>query len=98
MNAQHRNIHRGDCVKFNKMKNIQADINDAVIELYSDKRLLVFDCNGVVDYNEESIILDLGNRKLKILGEELVVDSFVFDQTDIRGRITSLEFIGGSYD
>lgn len=85
-------------MKFNRLKNAEASISDAVIELYSNKRLLVFDCKGVVDYSDESIVLDLGERKLKVLGKKLVVDSFVFDQTDIRGNITSLEFIGGSYD
>ncbi len=80
-------------MKFSKLKNIEVDTNGAVIELYSDKRVLIFDCKGVIDYNDESIVLDLGERKLKILGEQLVVDSFVFDQTDIKGVITSLEFL-----
>lgn len=80
-------------MKFNKLKNIEADAYGAVIELYSDKRVLIFDCKGVIDYNDESIVLDLGERKLKILGKQLVVDSFVFDQTDIKGIITSLEFL-----
>ena len=84
---------RGDCVKFSKLKNIELDSNGAIIELYSDKRVLIFDCKGVIDYNDESIVLDLGERKLKILGKQLVVDSFVFDQTDIKGVITSLEFL-----
>ncbi len=85
-------------MKFNKLKNAEASLNDVVIELYSNRRLLVFDCKGVIDYNDESIILDLGERKLKIMGKGLVVDSFVFDQTDIRGSITSLEFMGGNND
>lgn len=84
---------RGDCVKFSKLKNIELDSNGAIIELYSDKRVLIFDCKGVIDYNDESIVLDLGERKLKIIGKQLVVDSFVFDQTDIKGVITSLEFL-----
>ena len=80
-------------MKFSKLKNIEVDSNGAIIELYSDKRVLIFDCKGVIDYNDESIVLDLGERKLKILGKQLVVDSFVFDQTDIKGVITSLEFL-----
>lgn len=80
-------------MKFSKLKNIELDSNGAIIELYSDKRVLIFDCKGVIDYNDESIVLDLGERKLKILGKQLVVDSFVFDQTDIKGVITSLEFL-----
>jgi hypothetical protein len=75
------------------IQNIELDSNGAIIELYSDKRVLIFDCKGVIDYNDESIVLDLGERKLKILGDQLVVDSFVFDQTDIKGVITSLEFL-----
>ncbi len=79
-------------MKFKRLKGFEEEINDAVIELHSNKRLLVFDCKGVIDYNDESITLDLGERKLKIFGDELVVDSFVFDQTDIKGCISSLEF------
>ena len=50
------------------------------------------DCKCVLDYSKDSITLDLGNLCLKINGENLIADSFVFGQTDITGEIRSLEF------
>lgn len=80
-------------MKFPKIKNIKDDINNATIELYGNKRVLIFDCNSVIDYSEELIVLDLGSQRLKISGKNLIADSFVFGQTDITGEICGLEFI-----
>ena len=46
-----------------------------------------------MDYSKDCIVLDLGELNLRIKGENLVADSFVFGQTDISGQIISLEFI-----
>jgi hypothetical protein len=51
------------------------------------------DCKSVVDYSEDCMVLDIGDRQVRITGENLVADSFSFGQTDIRGKIISLEFI-----
>ena len=72
-------------MNFSKIRNMRDDINNAAIELYGDKR--------VIDYSKECIVLDLGSQKVKISGEELVADSFVFGQTDITGKIKGLEFV-----
>lgn len=80
-------------MKFPKIKNIKEDISNSTIEIYGDKRIIVFDCNSVIDYTQEVIVLDLGVKKVKITGKNLTADSFVFGQTDITGEICSLEFI-----
>ena len=80
-------------MNFSKIRNMRDDINNAAIELYGDKRVIIFDCKSVIDYSKECIVLDLGSRKVKISGEELVADSFVFGQTDITGKIKGLEFV-----
>lgn len=80
-------------MKFNGLKSIKEDINNCAIELYSNKRIIILDCKGVVDYSKDCIVLDLGELSLRIKGKNLVADSFVFGQTDINGDITSLEFI-----
>lgn len=79
-------------MKFSGIKSVKEDINNATIELYANKRVLIFDCKSVVDYSKECVVLDLGTSKLKLVGENFVVDSFVFGQTDITGEIHSLEF------
>lgn len=80
-------------MKLNSIKKLGENISAAAIELYSDKRVIIMDCKSVVDYSEACIVLDIGDKKLRIRGERLVADSFSFGQTDIKGRIFSLEFI-----
>ena len=92
----HKNItinKRGQQMKLSGLKNIKEDLNNCAIELYSNKRIIVLDCKCVVDYSKDCIVLDLGELNLRIKGENLVADSFVFGQTDISGQILSLEFI-----
>lgn len=80
-------------MKFKAIKNLSENISAAAIELYSDRRVIVMDCKSVVDYSEDCMVLDIGDRQVRITGENLVADSFSFGQTDIRGKIISLEFI-----
>ena len=80
-------------MKTGKLKNFKEELNNSAIELYGNKRVIIFDCKSVIDYSDEIIILDLNTVKLKIKGENLTVDSFVFGQTDISGEICGLEFV-----
>ncbi len=80
-------------MKFNLIKNISSDINTPAIELYGNKRVVVFDCKSVIDYSHNMIALDLGEYRIKISGMNLCADSFAFGQTDITGIITGLEFV-----
>jgi hypothetical protein len=80
-------------MKFNSIKKIGETLSLASIELHSDRRVILMDCKSVIDYSEECMVLDIGDKRLRIRGEGLVADSFSFGQTDIRGRIISLEFI-----
>lgn len=81
-------------MKSNPWKKLQDNINSSAIEIYSNKRIIVFDCGCVIDYSPEHIVLGLGELKLKICGKQLVCNSFAFGQTDINGEILSLEFTG----
>lgn len=79
-------------MSFNPLKNLAESTQTCGIELFGNKRVLVFDCKCVVDYCEDYIVLNLGNLYLKIRGAELVLSSFSYGQTDITGEIVSLEF------
>ncbi len=76
-------------MNFRLMKDTSLDGN---IEMYSDREIIVDGCKCVVDYGSDFIKLGLKNKNLKIRGDELVIDSFVFEQVDIHGKIVSLEF------
>ena len=80
-------------MRFNSIRKLNETITASAIELYSDKRVIVVDCRSIVDYSKECIVLDIGDKKLRIRGDSLVADSFSYGQTDIKGRIYSLEFI-----
>ena len=77
---------------FDSFKNMKESTEGAGIELFGNRRAIVFDCQCVVDYSEDFIVLNLGKLNLKIRGEGLVLSSFSFGQTDITGDIVSLEF------
>ena len=77
---------------FNPLKNISGDTENAGIELYGNKRMIVLDCKYVVDFSEESVVLNLGNLNMKVRGDNLLISSFCFGQTDITGEIVSIEF------
>lgn len=64
----------------------------ANLEMYGNKEVIVDGCKSVADYSGGYIKLDLGNKFLKISGNELTVISYVFEQADIKGEIVSLEF------
>ncbi len=74
------------------IKNMLEESKSAGIELFGNRRMIVSDCKSVVDYSKEYIVLSLGNLNLKIRGENLVMSSFGYCQTDITGEIVSLEF------
>ncbi len=80
-------------MKLKSLKSVKEDMENCAIELYGNKRIIVLDCKCVVDYSQDSIVLDLGGLNLKISGKNLVADSFVYGQTDINGEIASLEFV-----
>lgn len=97
MQCHHKNItitllKSGGVFMFDSFKNMKESTEGAGIELFGNRRAIVFDCQCVVDYSEEYIVLNLGKLNLKIRGVGLILSSFSFGQTDITGDIVSLEF------
>lgn len=62
------------------------------IEMYGNREIIVDGCKSVADYSGGYIKLDLGEKFLKICGNELTVTSYIYEQADIKGEIVSLEF------
>ena len=77
---------------FNPIKKFSEDTENAGIELFGNKRMIVLDCKYVVDFSEESVVLNLGKLNLRVRGDNPVISSFCFGQTDICGEIVSIEF------
>jgi sporulation protein YqfC len=93
MFEEHKNILKGVVtLGFNPLKNISENTENAGIELFGNKRMIVLDCKYVVDFSEESVVLNLGNLNMKVRGANLVISSFCYGQTDITGEIVTIEF------
>lgn len=77
---------------FNPLKSISESTDNAAIELFGNKRMIVLDCQYVVDFSEERVVLNLGNMNMSVRGDNLMISSFCYGQTDICGEIVSIEF------
>jgi sporulation protein YqfC len=76
-----------------KLKQTKEDIVKGNIELFGNKQIIVDGCKGVIDYNEDFLKLDLGKIILKVTGRNLVIDSYIYEQVDLKGEIVSVEFM-----
>lgn len=76
-----------------KLKQTKEEIVKGNIELFGNKQIIVDGCKGVIDYNEDFLKLDLGKIILKVTGRNLVIDSYIYEQVDLKGEIVSVEFM-----
>ena len=76
-----------------KKKAVKNESVKGNVELYGNKRIIVESCKGVVDYCEDFLKLDLGELILKISGRDLVIESYVYEEIELKGEIVSLEFM-----
>lgn len=65
----------------------------AQIQLLSNREALVDGCKGVIEYNEDSIRLSLGNMTVRFCGRGLQLRSMSEGNLLIDGFIQSLEYI-----
>lgn len=76
-----------------KLKNLKDDSVNGNIELYGNKQVIIDGAKGVIDYAEDFLKIDLGNICLKISGRNLVIESFIYEEVDVKGEIVMLEFM-----
>lgn len=77
---------------FNPFKNIIENTDNAGIEMFGNRRMIILDCKYVADYSEEHIVVNLGELNMKIRGDNLTLSSFAYGQSEICGEIVSVEF------
>lgn len=77
---------------FNPFKNIKENTENAGIEMYGNKRMIILDCQCVLDFSENCIVLNLGGLNMRIRGDNLVISTFAYGQTDVSGDIVTIEF------
>ena len=76
-----------------KLKNLKDDSVNGNIELYGNKQIIIDGAKGVIDYSEDFLKIDLGNICLKISGQNLVIESFIYEQIEVKGEIVTVEFM-----
>ena len=75
-----------------KKQTNEENVKGRVV-LYGNRHAIVEGCKGVVDYSEEFLKLDLGKLVLKINGRDLVIESYVYEELELKGEIVSVEFM-----
>jgi sporulation protein YqfC len=93
MSVQHKNITKTFWGVVMKFKSLKEEGLNGNIELYGNKQVIIEGAKGVIDYSEDILKIDLGNICLKISGRNLVIESFIYEQIDIKGEIVALEFM-----
>lgn len=76
-----------------KFKNLKDDSVNGNIELYGNKQIIIDGAKGVIDYSEDFLKIDLGNICLKISGRNLVIETFIYEQIEVKGEIVTVEFM-----
>lgn len=72
---------------------ISKDITDGVhTEIFSNKKLIIENCKGIIDYEENYIKLKIKKGFLVLCGTEFVITSFEEEKIIIKGNIVSIEF------
>ena len=68
-------------------------LNEAKIEMLSNREIIVDGCKGVIEYGENFIKLNIGELTLDIVGQNLIIESFDGGIAIIRGRFGEINFI-----
>ena len=62
------------------------------IEMLGNREIIVDGCKGVVEYDENTIRLSLGESVLSLCGSDLVIKTFDNDIAVISGQICEISF------
>lgn len=81
--------------KKKERKNVIPDLhlNEAKIEMLSNREIIVDGCKGVIEYGENFIKLNIGELTLDVVGQDLIIESFDGGVAIIRGRFAEINFI-----
>ncbi len=69
-------------------------LNEAKIEMLSNREIIVDGCKGVVEYGENLIKLNIGELTLSLVGDEMLIESFDGGVVVVRGKFAEISFVG----
>lgn len=79
--------------KERKISGPDLHLNEAKIEMLSNREIIIDGCKGVVEYDENLIKLNIGELTLGIAGDEMLIDSFDSGVAVIRGKFAEISFV-----
>lgn len=65
----------------------------SLIELYGNRTAVLDGCDGIVDYDDEQVILRTGRLTVKLSGHSLRLKRLTETSAVVEGFITSVEYI-----
>lgn len=68
-------------------------IRGAHTEIFSNKKLIIEGCQGIVDYQNDYLKLKLKKGFLNIMGTDFLITSFEEEKIVVNGNIISVEFL-----
>lgn len=68
----------------------------SMIELHGDSELLLFGCQGIIDYDCETILINTLSGQVEISGHRLCLSVFRGDILQVEGHIVGVRFCGGA--
>ncbi|MBR5203022.1 MAG: YabP/YqfC family sporulation protein [Clostridia bacterium] len=78
--------------KERKVSAPDLHLNEAKIEMLSNREIIVDGCKGIVEYGENFIKINIGELTLDVVGLDLVIESFDGGVAIIRGKFTEINF------
>ena len=71
----------------------EALYKQAVLHLNCRGELEAENCRGILSYDQTALVLDMGQVAVKLVGVDLMVDTYHKDLITVHGRIFSLELV-----
>ena len=75
-----------------RMGRIGSEIAETHLELDGNRRLVAVDCEGILDYGEDSIVLAAKKGRVSIFGMGLEMNCLTPEGLVVTGIIQRLEF------
>lgn len=74
---------------------LESDVllGESAITIYSNNKLQIENCKGIIRYEEREILLKTKSGVLQISGVDLLLDSMVGEEILVVGKIDKLEFL-----
>lgn len=67
-------------------------INGTHIEIFSNEKIILEGCRGIIDYENNYIKLQLKKGHIIIIGTDFLISAFENERITVNGKIVSLEF------